>query len=114
MTRTQTAEKYIEYMPVLYLTGDESAEKLAYGLRCLLREESFRAMVVEIPRLAAPAERAVRGIYLALSGEDTRKQVVALASREAGVRAVADLRDLRPLVQVVRTAAEAAAAVGKD
>lgn len=99
---------------ILYLSGRESAEKMAYGITCLLREESFRALIIEVPRGAEVAGRVVSAIRLAVGEEGTDKQVVALAASDASAGAAEGLGGPEPEAQVVRTASAAAGAVGRD
>ena len=99
---------------ILYLTGRESAEKMAYGITCLLREESFRALIIEVPRGAEVAGRVVSAIRLAVREEGTEKQVIALAASDASAGAAEGLGGPESAAQVVRTAPAAAGAVGRD
>jgi len=95
---------------VLYLTGRDPAEKIAYGITCLLREESFRALVVEVPRDPDLAERVISAVGMAAGEAPTEKPVVALAVSETARRAAAKLAERTATVQVVSSAAQAAAA----
>ncbi len=99
---------------ILYLAGEESAEKAAYGITCLLREESFRAVIVEVPRDPEFAGRVVSGIRLALGDQATGKRVVVLAASDAARAAATGLGEVTDVLSAARSASEAAAAVGKS
>ena len=96
---------------ILYFNTSDSAEKIAYGITCLLREETFRAVIVGVPRDPKVAGPLAAGLRTACSQIDAPKPVVALAVSDA---AFAAMKGIDGAVRVVRSGREAAETAGRD
>jgi succinyl-CoA synthetase beta subunit len=96
---------------ILYFDASDSAEKIAYGITCLLREETFRAVIVGVPRDPGAASRLAAGLRIACPQTDAAKPLVALAVSDA---AFAAMKGVDGSIRVVRSGPEAAETAGRD
>jgi succinyl-CoA synthetase beta subunit len=95
---------------LLYLSGDEPAEKIAYGITTLLRHEALKAVVVRVPRHRTCAGRVVEGIRTA-AAVPSDKPILAVAASPAA-REAADALAETAGVTVAGSDAEAIGAAG--
>jgi succinyl-CoA synthetase beta subunit len=98
---------------VLYLDGEEAAEKAAFAIGALLRDEATRAVIVDAPRVPAASQRLALAVRMAHEAAPPEKPIVILAESETARSACSVLAEGRS-VHLAASYSEAAEAVGSD